>query len=97
MGDIDVAHLKIQGVDVVIAFLNSSFEQKVSRWGEMKLVRRYSIVLATQAWRAMLCSSGRILSAGSSFWHRRISTLLLQKQADYHQLYRQINKRLSCG
>ena len=93
MADIDVAHLRIQGVDVVIAFLDSSFDRKTqSDQNDVRLalqLRSRSAGLAGNVvlmWRE---SSGGCKFIAPPNQHPFFRT------ADYGQLYRQINKRLS--
>ena len=93
MADIDVAHLRIQGVDVVIAFLDSSFDRKTqSDQNEARMalqLRSRSAGLAgivVLMWRD---SFGRSKFIAPPNQHPFFRT------ADYGQLYRQINRRLS--
>jgi hypothetical protein len=95
MASIEVAHLRIQGVDVVIAFLNSSFDYKSQR--EQNEVRA----------SLQLCSRGAGLAGNvviiwqDSYGKFKFIAPPNQhpyfKTADFHLLYRQINKRLTCG
>jgi hypothetical protein len=93
MADIDVAHLRIQGVDVVIAFLDSSFDHKTqSEQNEARAALQLCSRSAGLAGNVVLIwrdSSGRSRFIAPPNQHPFFRT------ADYSQLYRQINKRLS--
>jgi hypothetical protein len=95
MTGIDVAHLRIQGVDVVIAFLDSSFDHKTQH--EQNQVNSALQICSRNAGLAgnvvlvWQDAHGRFKSLAPPNQHAFFNT------ADYHQLYRQVNKRLTCG
>jgi hypothetical protein len=93
MADIDVAHLRIQGVDVVIAFLDSSFDRKTQ--GEQNEART---ALQLRSRSAGLAGNVVLIWRDSSGGYRFMAPPNQHpffKTADFGQLYRQINKRLS--
>ena len=93
MADIDVAHLRIQGVDIVIAFLDSSFDRKTQReQNEARSALQLCSRSAGLAGNVVLMwrdPSGGVKFIAPPNQHPFFRT------ADYGQLYRQINKRLS--
>lgn len=93
MDDINVAHLRIQGVDVVIAFLDSSFDRKTqSDQNNTRVALQLHSRSAGLAGNVVLIwrdSSGRCKFIAPPNQHPFFKT------ADYGQLYSQINKRLS--
>jgi hypothetical protein len=93
MADIDVAHLRIQGISVVIAFLDSSFDRK-SQGDQNRAMAalQFASRSADLAGNVVLMwhdSSGRTKFMAPPNQHPFFRT------ADYGQLYRQINRRLS--
>jgi len=95
MADLDVAHLKIQGVDVVIAFLDSAFNHKSqSQQNEVRValqMRSRSAGLAGNVVLVWQDAFSRWMFMAPPNQHPYFST------ADFNRLYRQINKRLSWG
>ena len=95
MADIDVAHLRIQGVDVVIAFLDSAFNHKSQ--SEQNELRSALQMCSRSAGLA-----GNVVLVWQDAFDRWMFMAPQNQQsyfstADFIQLYRQINKRLSCG
>jgi hypothetical protein len=94
MAEIDVAHLRIQDVDVVIAFLGSSFDQRSQP-------EQNEVGAALQ-----LCSRNAGLVGNVVLvWKDAVGRFKFLappnqqayfKTADYRYLYAQINKRLTC-
>jgi hypothetical protein len=95
MAEIDIAHLKIQNVDVVIAFLNSSFDQKSqSEQNEVKAALQVCSHNAGLVGNVVLVwkdAFGRFKFLAPPNQHAYFRT------ADYPHLYMQINRRLTCG
>ena len=95
MEDFDVAHLRIQNVDVVIVFLNQTFDRKSQQ--EQNEVSNALQVCSQQAGLA-----GNVVLVWTDSL-KRFKFLAPSNQhaffrtADYRQLYAQINKRLTCG
>lgn len=95
MAEFEVAHLKIQAVDVVICFLDSSFDhkgqQEQNRTQTALQVCSRSAGLAGNVVLVWQDSLGRFKFLAPPNQHPFFKT------AEFHQLYRQINKRLTCG
>lgn len=95
MADFEVAHLRIQGVDVVIVFLGLDFDHKSTReQGEAQSVLQLCSKRAGLAGNVVLVwrdAFGKFKFLAPRNQHPYFST------ADFPQLYRQVNKRLSCG
>ena len=95
MADFDVAHLRIQNVDVVIVFLNQAFDHKSQQ--EQNEVSDALQICSRQAGLAgnvvlvWTDSLGRFKFLAPSNQHAFFRT------ADYRQLYAQVNKTLTCG
>ena len=95
MADFDVAHLNIQGVNVVIIFLGSDFDHKSQQ--EQNEVRAALQICSSNAGLAgnvvlvWLDAFGRFKFLAPPNQHPYFKTV------DFRQLYAQINKRLSCG
>ena len=95
MADFDVAHLRIQNVDVVIVFLNQAFDHKSQQ--EQNEVSDALQICSRQAGLAgnvvlvWTDSFGRFKFLAPSNQHAFFRT------ADYRQLYAQVNKTLTCG
>jgi hypothetical protein len=95
VAEFDVAHLRIQGVDVVICFLGSSFDHKSQQEQHQ-----------TQAALQMCSGSAGLAGNVVLVWQDSLERFKFLappnqhpffKTADFHQLHRQINKRLTCG
>ena len=95
MTDLDVAHLRIQGVDVVIAFLDSAFDHKSQN-------EQNQASAAIQSCSRSAGLAGNVVLVWQDAFGRfkflaPTNQHAFFKTADYHQLYRQINRRLTCG
>ena len=92
---IDVAHLRIQGVDVVIAFLDSAFDHKTQH-------EQSQANAALQMCSRNAGLAGNVVlvwqdANGRFKFMAPINQHAFFKTADYHQLYCQRNKRLTWG
>jgi hypothetical protein len=94
MAEIEVAHLRIQSVDVVIAFLNSSFDHKShSEQNQMRAALQRCSHNAGLAGNVVLIwqdGFGQFKFIAPPNQHGFFST------ANIGELYGQINKRLTC-
>ena len=94
MANFDVAHLRIQSVDVVIVFLNQAFDHK-SQQEQNEVSNAFQICsqqagLAGNVVLVWTDSLGQFKFLAPSNQHAFFRT------ADYRQLYGQVNKRLTC-
>jgi len=95
MATFDVAHLKIQNVNVVIVFLGPAFEhQTQQQQGEFQAALQLCAANAGLAGNVVLVwqdSLQRIKFLAPPQQHAFFKT------ADYADLYSQVNKKLTCG
>ena len=95
MAEFDVAHLRIQGVDVVIVFLSQAFDRESEReQGATESALQGCSRQAGLAGNVVLVwrgASGRLKFPAPLNEHPFFRT------ADFRQLYSQINKKLSCS
>lgn len=95
MASLEIAHLRIQGVDVVTAFLDSAFDHKTQR-------EQSQISAAIQSCSRNAGLAGNVVLVWQDAFGRfkflaPTNQHAFFKTADCRQLYRQINKRLTCG
>jgi hypothetical protein len=95
MNSFTIAHLKIQNVDVVIVFLNETFDHKTD-----EEQREIQMGLQLCARNAKLAGNVVLLWMDSQGRTRFIAPQRQHpffKTASYQQLYSQANKTLQCG
>ena len=95
MADFQVAHLNIEGVNVIITFLGSEFDQKSE--GEQNEVQKALEVCARQAGLAGNVVVVWLDSFGGVKFLAPPQQQLFFQTVDFVDLYRQVNKTLTCG
>ena len=95
MAEFDVAHLRVQSVDVMVVFLSPAFDRESEQeQGAAAAALQVCTQQAGLAGNVVLVwqdASGRVKFRAPSNQHPFF------RRADFHQLRSQVNKRLTCG